>query len=127
MKIEPNYIDSVVHLPRVATRYKADESNYGGFCPRCFQTEEECSQKDCFESPILKETIHEAIRTQLELIKESLPEAYPTREGGTKEMPYTEYTTAQPAHKSVEMFIQMGHNSYRQTFLSNLKDKKIEL
>ncbi|HEC32776.1 MAG TPA: hypothetical protein ENI63_00770 [Candidatus Kaiserbacteria bacterium] len=35
---------------------------------------------------------------------------FPSKDGGTKEMPNTEYLPAKPAHESNEIFMQYAHN-----------------
>lgn len=48
MKEEIKKEDWKEHLPREGSRFRCEESEWDGFCPRCLMTEEEASEKSCF-------------------------------------------------------------------------------
>lgn len=58
-KSEREKIEEMEHLPRKGN-FEIANSDYDGVCPRCFMTEEEASQKPCFNPGWVQEQIYEA-------------------------------------------------------------------
>ena len=46
---------------------------------------------------------------------------FPTKKGGSKEMPYTEYLASKPVHESNEIFQQYFYNKAIDDFLAKLR------
>jgi hypothetical protein len=59
-------------------------------------------------------------RTRIRKLVEGMK--FPSVEGGSKEMPYTEYPTAKPAHESNEIMMQHFYNQALSDLLQKLEE-----
>jgi hypothetical protein len=92
------------------------------FCWKDYLGEKFAKQSQKKIKNFLRQTYLAAQKTEREkIIKIGKDMKFPTKKGGSKEMPYTEYLASKPVHESNEIFQQYFYNKAIDDFLAKLR------